>query len=197
MVSYHLTGRYNTTPTLHAGCSRTAFHHHANISPIRMTDNEQWAKWLFYLPPWSHLEGTTFWQSRCVKCACCDCFFPCRMNVFTVEQWSQTMSLAASRNKSERRRRWAWQPHGTNWNDTQYGRVRLGEVVFYAIVQNFIMFVQNRFVMQITRCTGTSVLCISIVYVHRAHYFMNTTAILLCFRRIDLLICHVHNLLHT
>ena len=28
-------------PRCMQACSRTAFHHHANIRPIRMTDNEQ------------------------------------------------------------------------------------------------------------------------------------------------------------
>ena len=46
------------------------------------------------------------------------------------------------------------------------------------------LFVQNRFVMYITRGTGTSVLCISIVYVHNANDFINTTATLLCLRKI-------------
>jgi hypothetical protein len=105
---------------------------------------------------------------------------------------------AASRNESERRRRWAWRPHGTNRNDAQYCFLR-NRAKFYwtRLHRHAPLFVQNRFVMYITRCTGTSVLCISIFYVHRAHYFINTTAILLCLRRIDISICHVHNLLHT
>ena len=80
------------------------------------------------IPPWSHLEGTTFWQSIRVECACCDCFFPCCMNVSRVEQWSQKMSLgglterigttqkrslAASRNESERRAIWTCQIGGS------------------------------------------------------------------------------------
>ena len=158
------------------------------------------------IPPWSHLEGTTFWQSRRVKCACCDCFFPCCMNVSTVEQWSQKMSLgglterigttqkmslAASRNESERCAIWTCQIGGSCFlrNRAKFYWTRLH--------RHAPLFVQNRFVMYITRCTGTSVLCISIFYVHRAHYFINTTAILLCLRRIDISICHVHNLLHT
>ena len=90
---------------------------------------------------------------------------------------------------------------GTNRNDADQDgpewlpiwSCHIGEVVFYAIVRNFItplhcnatLFVQNRFVMYITRGTGTSVLCISIVYVHNANDFINTTATLLCLRKID------------
>ncbi len=156
------------------------------------------------IPPWSHLEGTTFWQSRRVKCACCDCFFPCCMNVSTVEQWSQKMSLGGlterigttqkmslAASQSERRAIWTCQIGGSCFlrNRAKFYWTRLH--------RHAPLFVQNRFVMYITRCTGTSVLCISIFYVHRAHYFINTTAILLCLRRIDISICHVHNLLHT
>ena len=126
------------------------------------------------IPPWSHLEGTTFWQSRRVKCACCDCFFPCCMNVSTVEQWSQKMSLgglteqigtmqkmslAASRNESERRAIWTCQIGGSCFLRNR------AKFYWTQLHHHAPLFVQNRFVMYITRCTGTSVLCISTVYV--------------------------------
>jgi hypothetical protein len=152
------------------------------------------------IPPWSHLEGTPFW-CRVDREMCLLWLLFTR--VFTFEQWSQTMSMAAS---------------GTNRNDAdQDGPGGLTEL--FRMTSNMDVshwesrFLHNRaklydttalsryFVCAKSICyvhnsrTGTSVLCISIVYVHHAHYFINTTSILLCLWKINTSICYVHNLL--
>ena len=229
-------------PTPHAGCSRTAFHHHANIRPIRMTDNEQWAKWLFWhyrivMMQYHHdgiLKGQLF--GRVDREMCLLWLF------FSRAAW-MFLQLSSGR------RRWAWRPPeriGTTLmkmslaaspNDSEWllhwgSRFLRNRAKFYwhnstVTLARFVMYITRctgtssfmyinclctsralfyyrakfywhnstvtlaRFVMYITCCTGTSFLCKSIVFVHHTPYFINTTAILLCLRKIDtsILLC--------
>lgn len=66
-----------------------------------------------------------------VKCACCDCFFPVQHECFYSWAVVAEDEHGGLRNESERRWwRWAWRPHGTIRNDSQYGRVTLGKSFF-------------------------------------------------------------------
>ena len=123
------------------------------------------------------LKGRLFGRVDREMCLLWLFFFTCSsMNVFTCEQWLH-------RNKSEWCwSRWAWMTPNMELSHWGSRFLRNRAKLYYATAT---LFVQNRFVMYITRCTGTSVLCISIVYVHNANDFINTTATLLCLRKID------------